>query len=76
MSIDMSKEEYEKLIKDDLKFLNKHCPDTLVLDHIKLIVCSSIDWYYPEKKSFCLKNHDKVCNNCHECDVDVLNPNY
>lgn len=50
MSIDMSKEEYEKLIKDDLKFLNKHCPDTLVLDHIKLILCSSIDWYYLERK--------------------------
>ena len=38
MSIKMSKEAYEKLIKEDLDYLNEHCPDSLELDHIKLIV--------------------------------------
>lgn len=76
MTMKISKEAYEKLIKEDLDFLNKHCPDNLELDHIKLILCSSIDWYYPKEKSMCLKHKDKVCNLCHECDVDVLNPSY
>jgi hypothetical protein len=51
MSIKIDKNTYEKLIKEDLDFLNKHCPDSLELDHIKLIVCSSIDWYYPDKNT-------------------------
>lgn len=77
MSIKISKEAYKKLIKEDLDFLNKHCPDSLELDHIKAIICGSIDWFYPEKtKSICLKDKTKVCNLCHECDIDVLNPNY
>ncbi len=49
MSIKISKEAYEKLIKEDLDFLNEHCPDSLELDHIKVIICSSIDWYYPKR---------------------------
>lgn len=51
MSIKISKEAYEKLIKEDLDFLNKHCPDSPELDHIKLIVCNSIDWHYPDKNT-------------------------
>ena len=51
MSITIAKSAYEKLIKEDLDFLNKHCPDSPELDHIKLIVCSSIDWYYPDKST-------------------------
>ena len=51
MSIKIDKSAYEKLIKEDLDFLNKHCPDGLELDHIKLIVCSSIDWHYPDKNT-------------------------
>lgn len=42
MSIKIDKSAYEKLIKEDLDFLNKHCPDGLELDHIKLIVCLSL----------------------------------
>ena len=30
MSIKIDKNAYEKLIKEDLDFLNKHCPDTTV----------------------------------------------
>lgn len=47
----MNKSAYEKLIKEDLDFLKKHCPDSLELDHIKLIICSSIDWHYPDKST-------------------------
>ena len=24
----------------------------------------------------CLRDKEKICNECHECDVDVLNPTY
>ena len=51
MSIKISKEAYEKLIKEDLDFLKEHCPDSLELDHIKVIICSSIDWHYPDKNT-------------------------
>ena len=51
MSIKIDKNAYEKLIKEDLDFLNKHYPDSLEFDHIKLIVCSSIDWHYPHKNT-------------------------
>lgn len=51
MSIKISKEAYEKLIKEDLDFLDKHCPERLELDHIKAIIRSSIDWYYPDKNT-------------------------
>lgn len=51
MSIKIDKRAYEKLVKEDLDFLNEHCPDSPELDHIKLIVCSSIDWYYPDKST-------------------------
>lgn len=27
-------------------------------------------------KIMCLRDKTKICNLCHECDVDVLNPNY
>lgn len=52
MSMKLNKKQYEKLIQQDLDFLTKHCPDTPELDHIKLIVCRSVDWYYPDKSAF------------------------
>ena len=51
MSIQISKEAYEKLIKEDLDFLDKHCPESLELDYIKAIIRSSIAWYYPDKNT-------------------------
>lgn len=48
MSIKISKELYEKLIKKDLVFLDKYCPNSLELDHIKAIINDSINWYYPD----------------------------
>lgn len=76
MSIKIDKKAYEKQISEDLDFLNKHCPDSLELDHIKLILCNSIDYHYPKSKIRCLKDKAKICNQCHECDINVLNPNY
>lgn len=29
-----------------------------------------------ESKTTCLRDREKICNQCHECDVDVLNPSY
>lgn len=51
MSMNINKKSYEKLIKEDLDFINKHCPDSPELDHVKLIVCNSVDWYYPDKNT-------------------------
>ena len=51
MNIIISKEAYENLILEDLYILNEHCPVSLVLDHIKVIIFSSIDWYYPDKNT-------------------------
>lgn len=27
-------------------------------------------------KQTCLRDKNKICNLCHECDVDILNPSY
>lgn len=51
MSIKISEESYGKLIKEDLAFLDKHCPPALELDHIKAIIRDSVDWYYPSKET-------------------------
>lgn len=40
---------------------------------------SGAEWVEKNKeqsKTMCLKDKTKVCNLCHECDVDVLNPSY
>ncbi len=55
----ISKKEYEKLIQEDLNFLNdkmKGYEFSPELDHIKLIICCSIDWYYPK-----CKDHNNCC---------------
>lgn len=45
----LSKGAYMELIHQDLVYLNTHCKDGgLELDHIKLIICKSIDHLYPE----------------------------
>lgn len=46
MSTTLNKDAYEQLIKQNLDFLNKHCPDTLELKHIKLVLIKSIDFLY------------------------------
>ena len=43
----MSKEAYEKLIRENVEWLNKQ-PDTLEREHIELILWESIKFYYPD----------------------------
>jgi len=50
MSLKMNKKTYMDLIDQDLDLLNKNCSDTPERDHIKLILCKSIEFYYPPKK--------------------------
>ena len=61
MSITLNKDAYKQLIQQDLDFLNKHCPDTPELDHIKLLVCKSIDDLYPEKEIKICESHSECC---------------
>lgn len=50
MGLKIDKSAYIQLIKEDLKYLNEHCPGgSLEKDHIKAVLCSSIDWYYHEQ---------------------------
>jgi len=40
---------------------------------------AGVEWAKKEKvksKSKCLRHKTKVCNLCHECDIDVINPSY
>jgi len=53
METQLTKEAYTKLIQQDLNFLNKQLnrlEGSLELDHIKLIISTSIDWLYPTLK--------------------------
>ena len=49
MSSKITKEAYEKLIAEDIEWLEKQ-PHSLENDHIKAIVRDSVNFYYPEKK--------------------------
>jgi nucleoside diphosphate kinase len=51
MSLSINKKAYTELIEQDLKLLNKNCKDSPELDHIRLVLCNSIDMHYPERKS-------------------------
>ncbi|WP_300725878.1 hypothetical protein [uncultured Rikenella sp.] len=47
--IKIDKQAYIKLIEEDLDYLNQHCKEeSLELDHIKAVLCFSIDLLYPE----------------------------
>lgn len=40
---------------------------------------AGVEWALKNKtnsRATCLRNKTKTCNLCHECDTDVLNPNY
>ena len=46
--IKLNKISYIKLIEEDFEYLNKKCKDgSLELDHIKAVLCKSIDLLYP-----------------------------
>ena len=50
MALKINKQAYTKLIEQDLEVLRK-LPHSLELDHIKLVLTSSIDMYYPSDGS-------------------------
>lgn len=40
---------------------------------------AGVEWANKKKeyhKNMCLRDKTKVCNLCHECDVNVMNPSY
>lgn len=47
MALKITKQEYTKLIEQDLAILNQYLPDNLENDHIKLVLCNSIEMHYP-----------------------------
>lgn len=52
MGLKISKKHYTELIQEDLDYLNNNLPDGSVeLDHIKAVLCLSIDWLYPEQNT-------------------------
>lgn len=67
MGIAITKRAYMKLINEDLDWLNKECPDGLEKDHIKAVLCKSIDLLYPTQ----LKEtkYKRKCPHCGSTDV-------
>jgi len=53
MPIKLNKQAYQKLIEEDLDWLQKQ-PRSLERDHITAIVEHSVQWYYPEEPN---ENH-------------------
>lgn len=40
---------------------------------------AGVEWALKNKtnsRAMCIRDKTKTCNLCHECDTDVLNPNY
>ncbi|MEG2276659.1 MAG: hypothetical protein RSA53_05420 [Odoribacter sp.] len=59
MGLKISKKAYMDLIQEDLDFLNKKIKGNFCeLSHIKVVLCSSIDWYYPDNAR--VQNVDKA----------------
>lgn len=67
MSIKIDKRAYMKLIKEDLDWLNKECPDKLEKEHIKAVLCKSIDLLYPAQLKD--KEHEGICPYCGSTNV-------
>ena len=67
----------EEKIKDLIDFEMKvtlNVPET-----VKRSFDAGAEWALKNKtnsRAMCLRDKTKTCNLCHECDVNVLNPNY
>lgn len=74
MSMTLNKSAYVKLIEEDLEYLNKNCKDgNLELDHIKAVLCKSIDLLYPEHPSDGMEHPITIKKEypyCKLCDLD------
>ena len=63
-------------VRQEVKGMIDHDID---VNDLERAFVSGAEWVEKNKeksKAMCLKNKTKVCNLCHECDVDVLNPSY
>lgn len=75
-TIGQAAEAYQEAMR---KVDNDRTYDSIDVDAIRYVAFrAGAEW--AEKKSnhknMCLRDRTKICNLCHECDVDVLNPNY
>ena len=67
----------EEKIKDLIDFEMKvtlNVPET-----VKRSFDAGAEWAFKKirnSRAMCLRDKTKTCNLCHECDVNVLNPNY
>ena len=62
MSMKMGKDYYEKLIKENIEWIEQF-PDTLERKHIKHILIASVNFYYPETRIIELENAlNKACD--------------
>lgn len=63
-------------VRQEVKGMIDHDID---VNDLERAFVSGAEWIEKNKeksKAMCLKNKTKVCNLCHECDVNVLNPSY
>lgn len=75
-TIEQAAEAYQEAMR---KVDNDSSYDDIDVDVIRYVAfMAGAEW--SEKKSnhknMCLRDRTKICDLCHECDVDVLNPNY
>ncbi|MCU6767372.1 hypothetical protein OCV73_00145 [Barnesiella propionica] len=63
-------------VQQELKGMINHNIDSGDMERAFI---AGVEWAQKNKaksKAVCLRDKDKICNLCHECDVNVLNPNY
>ena len=63
-------------VQQEVKGMIDHDIDT---GDMKRAFIAGVEWAEKNKvksKPMCLKDKTKACDLCHECDVNLLNPNY
>ena len=60
MALKITKQEYSKLINEDLEILRQYLPDSPEHDHIRLVLCNSIDMHYPSESNKPKSEHGKL----------------
>lgn len=63
-------------VRQEVKGMIDHDIDTNDLERAFVSGAEWVEKNKEQSKTMCLKDKTKVCNLCHECDVDVLNPSY
>lgn len=63
-------------VRQEVKGMIDHTIDTGDMERAFIAGVEWLEKNKEESKVMCLKDKNKVCNLCHECDVDVMNPSY